>query len=128
MNYLGASLADNRSIPNSLVITEDNEPTAVAASSESGSYGGDLNIEMGDLVKHLKTNVKFKMSVITYMAHSVGIGYYITTAANNAGRKAKELIMDFEEDFDIDELNQKIGRDAWASGNAFLNVIPEVRG
>lgn len=127
MNGLGKSLGSH-SIPDALVITEENEPTAIAAAGNGGSYGGDLDIPFGDIVAALKTNVKFKMSVITYMAHSVGIGYYITTATNNAGRNAKQEIMAFEEDFDLDELNQKIGRDAWASGNAFLNVIPETRG
>jgi hypothetical protein len=127
MNFLGESLGTH-SIPKGLVIDETNEPTAVAASGSSSSGYGDLDISLEEIVKVLKTNVKFKMAVITYMAHSVGIGYYVTTAANNAGRKAKQAIMDFEEDFDLDELNQKIGRDAWASGNAFLNTIPEDRG
>lgn len=133
MNLLGKSLqsgapAVGHSVPQDLEITDENEPTAVTASGTSSYGSGDLDVPLVDIVRALKSNVKFKMSVITYMAHSVGIGYYITTAANNAGRKAKQLIMDFEEDFDLDEINQKIGRDVWASGNAFLNVIPEDRG
>ena len=103
------------------------EPTAIAGQQGTDFLGGSMDVRLADIVKFLKTNLKFKMSVITYMAYSVGPGYYTTTAVNSAGRKAKEAIMLFEEEWDLDTLNQKIGRDVWASGNAFVNTVPEDR-
>lgn len=98
------------------------DPTAVVTESQYSESNYDVT--NADVVKYLKTNVQFKMAVITYMAYSVGAGFYTTAANNSAGKQAKKIIDDFNQEWDVDTLNQLIGIDVWASGNAFLNTVP----
>lgn len=86
--------------------------------------GETTEIPLSKIVDYAKTEVKFKMTVFTYMAHSVGQGFYNTADMTTpTGRKAKELIDDFTNvQFDLDTINQKFDRDLWASGNGFLHV------
>lgn len=104
-------------------MSKPTDPTALV--TESQYTEGNYEVSNADIVKYLKTNVKFKMAVITHMAYSVGSGFYTTAANNAAGKKAKQTIDDFNEEWDLDTLNQLIGIDTWASGNAFLNTVPQ---
>lgn len=107
-------------------ISSPADPTAVV--TESQYTEGNYEVTNADIVRYLKTNVQFKMAVITYMAHSVGAGFYTTAANNSQGKQAKKIIDDFNEEWDLDTLNQLIGIDVWASGNSFLNTVPVNKG
>ena len=58
------------------------------------------------------------------MAYSVGQGFYTTAANNRAGRKAKAIIDDFAQEWDLDMMNQIAGIEGWATGDAFFNTVP----
>ena len=79
---------------------------------------------MAELVNRRKTDYIFNMVVRMNTAFSVGAGFYNTANTDSlAGRKCLEVIDDFCDEWNLDELNQLIAIDAWTSGNAFLDII-----
>ena len=103
-----------------------NKPSSsIGVTKLTESYAGEtLDIPLKDLVENLKRNLKFKLTVFTYMANAVGVGFFNTADKSTpTGRQALETINDFAEDWDLDTLNQKMARDVWATGNSFLNPV-----
>lgn len=103
-----------------------NAPTVLVTDDTTYGYNS-LDVPLDDIEKALKTDVKFKMAVITYMAFSVGMGHWFSAEKNEIGSKAKDLCERFDVMWNMDEINQIAGRDGWASGNFFLNVVPANR-
>lgn len=103
---------------------EGPEATAAITKATQVFTGETLDIPLADLVENLKRNLKFKLTVFTYMANSVGVGFFNSADKTTpTGRKALEIVDDFAEEWDLDTMNQKISRDVWSSGNAFLNPV-----
>jgi len=103
---------------------EGPEATAAITKATDVWSGEALDIPLKDLVENLKRNLKFKLTVFTYMANSVGVGFFNSADKTTpTGRKALEIVDDFAEEWDLDTMNQKISRDVWSSGNAFLNPV-----
>jgi hypothetical protein len=89
------------------------------------NYGEAATVPLKDITANLKTNLKFKLTVFTYTANSVGQGFYHSADTSKpTGRKALDLIDDFADTWDLDSMNQKIGIDVWGGGNTFLNAVP----
>ena len=106
--------------------TEAPKATAAITKATQVFTGEELDVPLKDIVDHFKRNLKFKLTVFTYMANAVGVGFFNTTDLTTpTGRKSLELINDFAEDWDLDTLNQKLSRDIWASGNGFLNKVSD---
>ncbi len=106
--------------------SEAPKPTAAITKATQVWTGETLDIPLKDLVDNLKRNLKFKLTVFTYMANAVGVGFFNSADMTTpTGRKSLEIINDFAEDWDLDTLNQKLARDVWASGNAFLNPVED---
>ena len=85
-----------------------NKPSSsIGVTKLSESYAGEtLDIPLKDLVENLKRNLKFKLTVFTYMANAVGVGFFNTADKSTpTGRQALETINDFAEDWDLDTLN-----------------------
>jgi len=100
------------------------DPTVAITKATQVWTGETLDIPLKDLVDNLKRNLKFKLTVFTYMANSVGVGFFNSADKSTpTGRKALEIVDDFAEDWDLDTMNQKISRDVWGTGNAFLNPV-----
>jgi len=60
------------------------------------------------------------------MGYSVGAGFNNTANTTiPAGRKCLELINDWTDEWELDTVNQSMALDGWASGNGFLNVVPD---
>ncbi len=102
---------------------DGNAPTAIITDDTNYGYNS-LDVPLEDVETALKTDVKFKMATITYMAFSVGMGHWFSAAKNEIGAKAKDLAERFDTLWNMDEINQICGRDGWSSGNFFLNVVP----
>jgi len=100
------------------------DPTSAITKATDVWTGETLDIPLKDIQDNLKRNLKFKLTVFTYMANAVGVGFFNSAdIATPTGRKSLEIVNDFAEDWDLDTMNQKIARDVWASGNAFLNPV-----
>ena len=108
------------------ILVPDGAPTPSITISKNSNFGfgESAEIPLVDIQNRLKTNLKFKLTVFTYVANSVGNGFHISADTSKpTGRKAKELIDDFNDTWDIDTMNQLIGRDVWSGGNVFLNAV-----
>lgn len=81
--------------------------------------------KLSDVVEYFKRNVTFKLAVLTYAYRSSGMGSYHTVKEpdSSEGKKALELIDDFSEEWNMDDIDFKVARDGWMAGNAFLNLI-----
>lgn len=103
----------------------ETEATALISKSQrSESVGESADVPLKDVVSAYKTSVSFKLAVFTSVAHTTGQGFFVSTDKSTSdGEKAAEIIDAFDDEWDIDMLNQKIGRDVWSSGNAFLNAV-----
>lgn len=108
---------------------EPPKPTSAVTKAQTfGGLGEPAEIPLKDIVNYRKTNLKFRLTVFTYVAFSVGRGFYNSADLSTpTGRKCLESVNDFCEDWDMDTLNQKIGKDVWSSGNAFLNIVGSKR-
>lgn len=106
-----------------LIPLTEAKPTASITKTEY--MGTSAEISMAAIVRYLKTNLKFRLAVITYMSRSVGFGFRHTAEDTPAGKKGKEIIDDFCDDWDMDTLNQKMSRDVWSSGNGFWNIVED---
>lgn len=106
---------------------EDAPKPSVAITKSAQLFTGEtLDIPLKDLVENLKRNLKFKLTVFTYMANAVGVGFFNSSDVTTpTGRKALEIVNNFAEDWDLDTMNQKIARDVWGTGNAFLNPVSD---
>jgi len=105
-------------------VTNAPEATAEVTQSTDVWTGEELDVPLLDITKQLKRNLKFRLTVFTYMANSVGVGFFNSADTSKpTGRKALDIVNTFAEDWDLDTLNQKMARDVWASGNAFLNPV-----
>lgn len=102
------------------------KPTVGITKATQQFTGEELDIPLKDIVENFKRNLKFKLTVFTYMANSVGVGFFNSADLSTpTGRKSLEIINDFAEDWDMDTLNQKLARDIWGSGNGFLNAVSD---
>ena len=91
---------------------------------ESMGIGIDAEVPLSQIVDYRKTDVKFRLAVLMYTAYSVGPGFHNTADMSTpTGKSCLKLIDDFAEEWNLDELNQLIALDVWASGNAFLEPL-----
>ena len=107
-------------------LKEAPKPTVAITKATQTWTGETLDVPLKDIVDNFKRNLKFKLTVFTYMANAVGVGFFNSADLTTpTGRKSLEIVDDFAEEWDMDTLNQKIGRDVWGSGNAFLNKVSD---
>lgn len=91
---------------------------------ESTGYGIEAEIPMAELVRRRKTDYLFNMVCHINTAYSTGAGFYNTANTDEmVGRKCLESIDEFCDEWELDDLHQKIALDVWTSGNAFLDAV-----
>ena len=93
-----------------------------------GLQFGFLNSEhepdLGEIINYIKTSAKFRFVIMTNLSNSVGAGFHNTVERQSErGRSALAEVDNFCRHQKIDQMNQKIARDVWACGNAFLAPI-----
>lgn len=107
--------------------TKDPEPT-VPTNDNNNFFDADMDaddVKLQKIIDYLRRDAKFQYVVYTLMGYSVGAGFNNTTNTDiPSGRKCLELINDFAEDWNLDEINQLMAIDGWSSGNGFLNTVP----
>ena len=87
-------------------------------------YGEPAEIPLRHLMNYFLTDVQYRLAVMTYTAHSAGNGYYTTADESKPiGRKALEIVNDFSEDWNLDELNITTAMEAWATGNSYDHFV-----
>lgn len=101
--------------------------SSVSITKSNQTFSGEqLDVPLADLVENLKRNLKYKLTVFTYMANAVGVGFFNSADKSTpSGRKALEIVNEFSEDWDLDTMNQKMSRDVWSTGNAFMNPVSD---
>lgn len=106
--------------------TNDPEPTVPV--NDNSPFFDDIiedDVKLQKIINYLRRDAKFQYVVYTLMGYSVGAGFNNTTNTDiPSGRKCLELINDFAEEWNLDEINQLMAIDGWSSGNAFLNTVP----
>ena len=103
---------------------KEQSPSIKVTKDKSRSFGESAEIPLKTLVRRRQTDLKFRLTVMMYMANSVGMGFTNTADLSNPqGRKCLEIVNDFTEECDLDVLNQKMARDVWTSGNGFWNPV-----
>ena len=99
------------------------DPTISLTDSSFGifdNYGEPAEVPMRLLINYLKTDVQFRLAVMTYTAQSAGNGYYNSADESTpAGRKSLEIVNDFAEDWNLDKHNITTAMEGWATGNSF---------
>lgn len=97
-----------------------------ASYTELFSWGNYPEITMKTIAQYRETDMKFQLAVVVNTAYAVGSGYHLTCDMDShLGKKALKIAEDFCKQINLDELNQLIGLDVWASGNAFLEPVYE---
>ena len=91
---------------------------------ESTGIPIDADVPLETIVKYRETDMKFQLAVMINTSYSVGMGFHNTADTTTpTGRTCLEMINEFCDEWNLDELNQLIGMDVWASGNAFLEPL-----
>ena len=100
------------------------ESAIITSYLESMGIGIDAEVPLANIVEYRKTDVKFRLAVLMYTAYSVGSGFHNTADITTpTGKACLELIDNFCDEWNLDELNQLIAMDVWATGNSFLEPL-----
>jgi hypothetical protein len=79
---------------------------------------------LADVVEYYRRDPSVKLAVDSLAVRSVGSGFYISVAA---GFEAlRQRLEEWCDRVALDEVNFRVARDVWLSGNAFLNVVPRL--
>ena len=104
----------------------EQEPDIVRFEELHNHYGTRPDVVFEDIVERRESDVRFQLACMMGVAYSVGDGYHIEADKSRpVGRKSLEVCEDFCDEWNLDELNQLIGLDVWAAGNAFLVPLRE---
>jgi len=87
------------------------------------SYGGVPAVTFSDLVKIYTSDYAAKAAVDFLADQAVGAGFYTTGDPNYYGGRAKEIVDEFNEAVNLDDLLQIGAREVVAYGNSFWEKI-----
>ena len=100
------------------------ESAIITSYLETLGVGIDAEVPLRNIVDYRKTDVKFRLSVLMYTAYSVGSGFHNTADTSTpTGKMCLEMIDNFCDEWNLDELNQLIAMDVWPTGNCFIEPL-----
>ena len=91
---------------------------------ETMGIAADADVPLDKIIQYRETDMKFQLAVMMNTSNSVGAGFHNTADISTpTGKACLELINNFCDEWNLDELNQLIAIDVWPSGNAFLEPL-----
>ena len=116
-----ANIIDPRHHANDII--SGNDPLNIRYSDEY-AWGTYPETPLAKIIKRRESDLKFQQAVVTSMAFSVGMGFHLKAdTSTTGGKEALAIAEDFAKRCNLDEINQLVAMDAWATGNAFLEPL-----